>query len=246
MDLGRAGRGVGHPTSWRPAWNVYERVPLRGSRPSSCSPWHYPPRRRSPSPLGEWITEGGKARVRLAPCSSDAQRLCGVITWSYRPPGAESGPLRDIHNQDPALRSRPIVGLSLLQNSFRPGLTTGAVGRSTTPRAARLTNPRCASKRPTDWRLAVASCSSAGARPGPAKPRGSQTHEARLQATHDRNRPLHYGTLQQPRAAHGREAALRRASPRPAWVRSIQGEGRGGGGRGRDGGGGEEGGGRRV
>jgi uncharacterized protein (DUF2147 family) len=72
-----------------------------------------------PSPLGEWTTEGGKARVRLAPCSGDAQRLCGLITWSYRPPGARPGPLRDIHNQDPALRSRPIVGLPLLQD-FAP------------------------------------------------------------------------------------------------------------------------------
>ena len=74
---------------------------------------------QAPSPLGEWITEGGKARVRLAPCASDEQRLCGVITWSYRPPGAKSGSLRDIHNQDPALRSRPIVGLPLLQD-FAP------------------------------------------------------------------------------------------------------------------------------
>jgi uncharacterized protein (DUF2147 family) len=71
------------------------------------------------SPLGEWTTEGGKARVRLAPCSGDAQRVCGVITWSYRLPGAEPGPLRDIHNRDPALRSRPIVGLPLLQD-FAP------------------------------------------------------------------------------------------------------------------------------
>ena len=72
-----------------------------------------------PSPLGEWTTEGGKARVRIAPCSSDAQRLCGVIEWSYRPPGAEAGPLLDINNQDQALRSRPILGLPLLQG-FAP------------------------------------------------------------------------------------------------------------------------------
>jgi uncharacterized protein (DUF2147 family) len=69
--------------------------------------------------LGEWTTEGGKARVRIAPCSGDAQRLCGAIEWSYRPPGAGAGPLQDINNQDPALRSRPIVGLPLLQG-FEP------------------------------------------------------------------------------------------------------------------------------
>ena len=69
--------------------------------------------------MGEWTTEGGKARVRIAACPQDPQRLCGVIEWSYRPPGAEAGPLQDINNQDPALRSRPIVGLPLLQG-FAP------------------------------------------------------------------------------------------------------------------------------
>ena len=53
------------------------------------------------SPLGDWTTEGGKARVRIAACPQDAQRLCGVIEWSYRPPGAKAGPLLDINNQDP-------------------------------------------------------------------------------------------------------------------------------------------------
>ena len=73
----------------------------------------------TPSPMGEWVTEGGKARVRIAACPEDAQRLCGAIEWSYRPPDAEPGPLHDINNQDPALRSRPIVGLPLLQD-FAP------------------------------------------------------------------------------------------------------------------------------
>jgi uncharacterized protein (DUF2147 family) len=72
-----------------------------------------------PSALGEWTTEGGKARVRIEPCAADASELCGVITWSYRPPDAGTGPLVDIHNQDPKLRSRPIVGLPLIQ-SFKP------------------------------------------------------------------------------------------------------------------------------
>ena len=73
------------------------------------------------SPVGEWTTEGGKARVRIAACPQDAQRLCGVIEWSYRPPGAKSGPLLDINNQDPEQRSRPIVGLPLLQDFASTG-----------------------------------------------------------------------------------------------------------------------------
>ena len=74
-----------------------------------------------PSPVGEWTTEGGKARVRIAACPEYPQRLCGVIEWSYRPPGAAAGPLRDINNQDSALRSRPIVGLPLLQDFASTG-----------------------------------------------------------------------------------------------------------------------------
>ena len=71
------------------------------------------------SPIGEWRTEGDKARVRIEPCPGSTERLCGAITWSYRPADAPPGPLVDVHNQDPALRARPILGLPLLQG-FAP------------------------------------------------------------------------------------------------------------------------------
>jgi uncharacterized protein (DUF2147 family) len=72
-----------------------------------------------PSAVGEWVTEGGKARVRIEPCAAEPAKLCGAITWSYQPEGAGPGPLVDVNNQDPALRSRPILGLPLLQG-FEP------------------------------------------------------------------------------------------------------------------------------
>ena len=72
------------------------------------------------SPVGEWVTQGDKARVRIEPCAANAQELCGVITWSFRPSDAPAeGPLLDVHNTDPKLRGRPIVGLPLLQG-FKP------------------------------------------------------------------------------------------------------------------------------
>lgn len=79
------------------------------------------------TPQGEWLTEGGKARVRIEPCAGRSDELCGTIVWSYRPADAKPGPLVDVNNQDPALRSRPIVGLPLLQG-FReeaPGRWSG-------------------------------------------------------------------------------------------------------------------------
>ncbi len=71
------------------------------------------------SPVGEWVVEGDKARVRIAPCAGSANDLCGAIAWSYRPAGAPAGPLLDANNRDPALRRRPNVGLPLLQG-FKP------------------------------------------------------------------------------------------------------------------------------
>lgn len=75
----------------------------------------------SGSPLGEWTTEGGKARVRIEPCAGEPQRLCGTIVWSYRPPQAPPGPLHDVNNSDPTLRSRPILGLPLLRDFVPDG-----------------------------------------------------------------------------------------------------------------------------
>ena len=65
-------------------------------------------------PFGEWLTEKRDARVLIAPCADAPGRLCGTITWAQRPPDAPEGPLVDRHNSDPALRSRPILGLPLL------------------------------------------------------------------------------------------------------------------------------------
>lgn len=79
------------------------------------------------SAVGEWVTEGDKARVAIAPCASDAASLCGTITWSYRPADAPPGELRDVNNADATLRSRPIVGLPLLQG-FRPDGADGWSG----------------------------------------------------------------------------------------------------------------------
>ncbi|MFO1067986.1 MAG: DUF2147 domain-containing protein [Geminicoccaceae bacterium] len=85
------------------------------------------PAARAASAEGEWVTEGDKARVAIAPCAGNAGQLCGTITWSYRPADAPPGELRDINNTDPKLRDRPIVGLPLLQgfSADGPGAWSG-------------------------------------------------------------------------------------------------------------------------
>lgn len=58
---------------------------------------------------GRWATVDAKAIVQIAPCGKS---LCGKIEKILKPtPGR---PLTDVENADPALRSRPLLGLPLL------------------------------------------------------------------------------------------------------------------------------------
>ena len=100
------------------------------------------------SPEGEWVTEGGKARVRIAPCAAEPARLCGTITWSYRPAGVPEGPLLDRRNQDPALRSRPIVGLPLLEGLAPTGQGSWGGGTIYDPEGGKTYKARLSLKGP--------------------------------------------------------------------------------------------------
>src|SRR5438045_3969805 len=59
-------------------------------------------------PLGTWLTEGGKSRVRVADCGG---ALCGSIVWLKEPNNPETGqPKTDRFNPDQSKRSRPVIG----------------------------------------------------------------------------------------------------------------------------------------
>lgn len=58
---------------------------------------------------GSYRDPGGYVQITLRPCG-DAR--CGVITRIIRAKPGE--PDRDVHNRDPALRGRPILGLTIL------------------------------------------------------------------------------------------------------------------------------------
>ncbi len=64
---------------------------------------------------GRWYTEGNKAIVAIAPCG---KLLCGTITWAAPVPATGKSP-NDINNGDPALRTRPLVGIQIL-SGFKP------------------------------------------------------------------------------------------------------------------------------
>jgi uncharacterized protein (DUF2147 family) len=73
------------------------------------------------TPIGVWYAEGGAAKVAIEHC--EGAKLCGRVIWLRSPLDEDGCPLRDTHNPDPALRSRQVEGLQVLQ-----GLTRRADG----------------------------------------------------------------------------------------------------------------------
>jgi uncharacterized protein (DUF2147 family) len=63
-------------------------------------------------PLGNWLTEDGKATVRIANCGG---ALCGTVVSLKEPTDPDTGrPKTDKNNADSSLRSRPMVGVQIV------------------------------------------------------------------------------------------------------------------------------------
>lgn len=69
---------------------------------------------QSPTPIGVWLHVNKRIQVEIAPCGD---RLCGKMIWFRWPNDAQGLPLVDLKNADPALRSRPLLGLTILYGS---------------------------------------------------------------------------------------------------------------------------------
>ncbi|MDP4021748.1 DUF2147 domain-containing protein [Methylobacterium sp. NEAU 140] len=79
---------------------------------------------RAAEPVGTWLTEDGRARVRTEPCAADAARLCGTVVWLQKPLDEDGRPRRDRYNPDPRRQARPVLGHQMLL-----GLGATAEGR---------------------------------------------------------------------------------------------------------------------
>lgn len=65
---------------------------------------------------GQWYTKDRRAIVTIAPCG---QQLCGKLTKFLKPtPG---GNTKDVKNPEPAMRSRPLLGINILSGFTRDG-----------------------------------------------------------------------------------------------------------------------------
>jgi uncharacterized protein (DUF2147 family) len=63
-------------------------------------------------PIGTWLTEGGRSRVRITDCGG---ALCGSIVWLKEPNDPETGkPKLDKFNADSGKRTRPLIGVSIV------------------------------------------------------------------------------------------------------------------------------------
>jgi uncharacterized protein (DUF2147 family) len=73
---------------------------------------------------GEWLTQAATGKVRIAPCPGKPDLMCGNISWLKDPANATA---KDIHNPDPALKTRPIMGMPMIWNfkQAAPGRWTG-------------------------------------------------------------------------------------------------------------------------
>jgi uncharacterized protein (DUF2147 family) len=82
------------------------------------------------TPAGVWLHPNQRIQIEIAPCRD---RLCGKLIWFRRPNDAQGKPLVDFKNENPALRTRPLLGLSVLQGLRRAGARVWQDGRIYNP-----------------------------------------------------------------------------------------------------------------
>lgn len=75
---------------------------------------------QAPSAMGTWLTASGKAQVRIEACADPASgALCGFISGLINPSGPNGVVVApevatDFRNENPALRSRKVLGMPLI------------------------------------------------------------------------------------------------------------------------------------
>lgn len=74
---------------------------------------------------GTWLTADGRAVIEIYPCGA---KICGRVAWLREPcfpvddsEGMAGMPRIDRHNPNPALRSRKVIGLQIMEGFSREG-----------------------------------------------------------------------------------------------------------------------------
>ncbi len=79
------------------------------------------PARAVDGATGTWRLSSGKVTVRVSPCGGG---LCGRVVALRKPRDDKGRPRLDKENPIPALRSRPVIGLTILSNMRANGQGT--------------------------------------------------------------------------------------------------------------------------
>ena len=104
----------------------------------------------APPVEGLWLTDDGKAVVRVAPCG---RQMCGsIVRVLDRDPDV---PTTDANNPDRTRRSRPIIGLQVLRG-FNPGSAAWEGGQAYDPKSGK--SYRSSLKLNRDGSLRVTGC----------------------------------------------------------------------------------------
>jgi uncharacterized protein (DUF2147 family) len=70
------------------------------------------------APEGTWLSEDGGTKVLISNCGGN--KLCGKVVWLEEPNDRKTGkPKTDALNPDPAKRTRPMLGLQVV-NGLAP------------------------------------------------------------------------------------------------------------------------------
>ena len=92
---------------------------------------------------GVWLVQDQTAKVRIGPCGARPEQLCGEIVWTHPRPGEEAAKT-DVHNPDPKLRERPILGLPLIRDFHAAGPGRWEGGKIYDPRSGKTYNSKMA------------------------------------------------------------------------------------------------------
>lgn len=65
-------------------------------------------------PSGTWLTEDGRARVRVEKCGTQNNHVCGYVVWLKVPLNDKGQPRIDFKNPDPKKQARPSLGHQLI------------------------------------------------------------------------------------------------------------------------------------
>lgn len=78
-------------------------------------------RQVSKDPRRVWLTQDGKAKVKIESCPGNSRTLCGSIVWLKEPKNERGEEKQDVNNPDESLRNRPLMGLHMLKNFHQQG-----------------------------------------------------------------------------------------------------------------------------